>query len=73
MHQYSCMLNATQRRSLLNIYNAQHSRTLALSEFNQRIDSAINISSADVSFPLVVSLHGEVKACCLVHFSYQEK
>lgn len=73
MHQYSCMLNATQMRSLLNIYNAQHSRTLALSEFNQRIDSAINISSADVSFPLVVSLHGEVKACCLVHFSYQEK
>ncbi|RLM21093.1 hypothetical protein BIY29_14085 [Brenneria alni] len=73
MYRYSCMLDAVQRNSLLKIYNSQHNSLLDYSALNQRIDSAINISSADVSFPLVVSLHEEVKACCLVHFSHQEK
>ncbi|HDX9112736.1 GNAT family N-acetyltransferase [Enterobacter cloacae] len=73
MYQYSCMLSAPQKRSLLNVYNAQHNSVLEQSELEQLIDSAISLSNADSSFPLVVSQHGEVKACCLVHFSHQEK
>ncbi|HAY4298185.1 GNAT family N-acetyltransferase [Enterobacter dykesii] len=73
MYQYSCMLSTAQRCSLLNIYNAQHNSVLEQSELNQLIDSSISLSNADTSFPMVVSLHGEVKACCLVHFSHQEK
>ena len=73
MYQYSCMLSAPQRCSLLNIYNAQHNIALGLSELNLLIDSAICLSNADSSFPMVVSLHGEVKSCCVVHLSHQEK
>lgn len=73
MYSYSCMLSAVQRNALLKIYNSQHNSQLDHSALNQLIDTTINLSSADVSFPLVVSLNEEVKACCLVHFSHQEK
>ena len=73
MYRYSRTLNTLQKERLLKIYNARHHSLLEQSELNQRIDTAINLSSADITFPLVVSLHDEVKACCLVHFSHQEK
>ncbi|WP_034951207.1 hypothetical protein [Erwinia oleae] len=73
MYSYNCILDAVHRNSLLKIYNSQNNSLLEHSALNQRIANAINTSNADVSFPLVVYLDEEVKACCLVHFSHQEK
>lgn len=73
MYDYGCALNDIHQSALTKIYNSQHNTSLTQVALSRKIENAIRLSNADVSFPLVVYWFGEVKAFCIVHFSRQEK
>ncbi|MEI2266232.1 GNAT family N-acetyltransferase [Erwinia sp. CGal63] len=73
MYRYSCDLQDVEKKALTEIYNSQHHTSLDVAALSEQIDSAIGLSNADVTFPLIVSGQNQVKAFCLVHYSAQEK
>ncbi|MCT2386080.1 GNAT family N-acetyltransferase [Erwinia pyrifoliae] len=73
MYRYSCTLQESQKDALSKIYNSQHNVVMDPLRLNEQINNAINLSNADVSFPLVVYRYDEIAAFCLVHLFRQEK
>lgn len=73
MYNHSCTFNNSYHDILLSIYNLQHSINITKDELVRCIESAISLSNADVSFPVFVYWHKDIRAFCIVHLSHQEK